>query len=230
MEMLRLRFLLPLLVITAALHGGSRESAFQGRALLDDGIWSRVIRIHNERAGPGSRYPAEFHGLVVAFEGILWLYTEYDGTQTLSLRAGRLAEDQANLGPLLQAIEPGLTRFEDVTTKPPRRVANRPPPYPCFLASVARWRQLQREENPPQRARLVAYYVKGQQQGHMVLQYWRDGERYIFDPEKPDQEFALAPHVGETPLAVAQAVFSSGTHGAPVRASHLDLRPAAPEI
>ena len=227
MGMLRPRFLLLLCTLAVSLHAGSRESAFQGRALIGEGVWSRVVRIHNERAGAGSRYPAEFHGLVVAFEGILWLYTEFDGTQTLSQYAGRLSEDQANLGPLLRAVEPGLTRFEDVTDNPPAKLTTQLP-YPCFLACVARWRELQRLDHPPQRARLIAYYVAAQRQGHMVLQYWRDGDRYVYDPEKPREERALAPHVGEAPLAVAKAVYAYAVRGGPVRASHLDLRPEEP--
>lgn len=228
--MLRPRLFLLLVSLVVSLHGGSRESAFQGRALLGDKVWSRVLRIHNERAGPGSRYPAEFHGLVVAFEGILWLYTEFDGTQTLSLYAGRLGEDQANLGPLLRAIEPGLTRFADVTSEPPVVAPKTLPPYPCFLACVARWRELQRLDLPPDRARLIAYYVTGQRQGHMVLQYWKDGHRYVYDPERPREERALAPKVGEAPLEVARAVYAYAVRGGPVRVSHLDLRREDPGI
>lgn len=228
--MLRPRFFLLLLMLSAPLFGGSRESALEARAMLGEGVWSRVIRITNERAGSASRYPREFHGLVVAFEGILWLYTEFDGTQTLSQRAGQLEQDRANLGSLLRAIEPGLTSFTDVTALAPPVLSSKPPPYPCFLSCVARWRMLQREKNPPERARLIAYYVAAQRQGHMVLQYWRNGERYVYDPEKPHEEQRLAHRVGEAPLAVAKAVFSYPQYSGPVRASHLDLRREAPEI
>jgi len=115
MKLFHLRFIALALLLTVSLSAGSRETAFQARAMLGPEIWSRVLRVENTRAGGRSRYPAEFHALVVAFQGILWLYTEFDGTQNLSLYAGRLEQDIADLGSLLRAVEPGLTRFEDVT-------------------------------------------------------------------------------------------------------------------
>lgn len=222
----RSRFLALGLLLAASLHAGTQETAFQARAMLGPDVWSRVLRLENEGAGPGSRYPAEFHGLVVAFEDILWFYTEFDGTQTLSTRAGRLTADQADLAPLLQAIEPGLARFEDVTARPPAELPAEPPPFACFLGSVARWQQLQREPVPPTRARLLAYYPRAERQGHMVLEYWREGRRYVFDPEKPADERELPVRLAEDPLKVARALFRPGDRNRPVRAMHLDLNGA----
>lgn len=219
----RLRILSLVLLLAVPLCADSRDSAFQARAMLGPGVWSRVLRIENEQAGRGSRYPAVFHGLVVAFRDILWLYTEFDGTQTLSQYAGRLAEDQANLGPLLRAVEAGLVRFEDVTDHPPFGVLARPPPYHCFLACVARWQQLQREPLPPVRARLLAYYVDRQRQGHMVLEYWRADRRYVFDPQHPLSERELPARLGDDPLKVARALVHPADRQRPVRASELRL-------
>lgn len=219
----RFGFLLLGLLLSVALRAGSLESAFQARAMIGDGTWSRVLRIENDKPGRNSRYPAEFHALVVAFEGILWLYTEFDGTQTLSLYAGRLEQDRANLGPLLEAVEPGLRRFEDVTDRPPFGILARPPPYHCFLASVARWRQLQREPNPPARARLLAFYPERQRQGHMVLEYWRGDRRYVFNPEHPAEVRELPARLGEDPLNVARVLYRPQDRYRPVRAMHLDL-------
>jgi hypothetical protein len=211
------------LLVMSSIHAGTRETAFQARGMLGTGIWSRVVRLENDKAGPGSRYPAEFHGLVVAFEGMLWLYTEFDGTQTLSLYSGRLEQDQADIGPLLRAIEPGLGRYEDVTEQAPEQVSQTAPPYACFLASVARWQQLRREPVPPTRARLLAYYPRGERQGHMVLEYWRDGRRYVFDPDRPGDEREMPARLAEDPLKVARALFRRGDRNRPVRAMHLDL-------
>jgi hypothetical protein len=219
----RLRILTLLLLLALPLCADSRESAFQARAMLGPGVWSRVLRIENDQSGRDSRYPAVFHGLVVAFRDILWLYTEFDGTQTLSQYAGRLAEDQADLGPLLRAVEPGLVRFEDVTEHPPFGVLARPPPYHCFLAAVSRWQQLQREPLPLERARLLAYYVEGQRQGHMVLEYWRAGRRYVFDPQHPLPERELPARLSEEPLKVARALVHPADRRRPVRASQLGL-------
>jgi hypothetical protein len=192
--------------------------------MLGPEIWSRVLRIENVRAGGRSRYPAEFHAVVVAFQGILWLYTEFDGTQNLSLYAGRLEQDIADLGSLLRAVEPGLTQFEDVTEQ--RRdtvLAGAPPPRACFFGSVARWQQLQREPIPPSRARLLAYYLPAGRQGHMVLEYWRAGRRYVFDPERPADEHELSLRLAEDPLTVAQALFSPWDLKVPARAMRLEL-------
>lgn len=223
MPLPRPRFLALGLLLTASLHAGTLETAFQARAMLGPGVWSRVLRIENEKAGRGSRYPAEFHGLVVAFEGILWFYSEIDGTQTLSRQRGRLEADQADLGPLLRAVEPGLARFEEVTDRPPAHVPAGPPPLTCFFGSVARWQQLQQEPGPPARARLLAYYPWAERQGHMVLEYWRDGRRYVFDPEKPADERELPVRLAEDPLKVAQALFVPWHKNRPTRATHLNL-------
>ncbi|HWA26226.1 MAG TPA: hypothetical protein VG734_11225 [Lacunisphaera sp.] len=219
----RLRILLLALLLPAALCADSLKSAFQARAMLGTETWSRVLRIKNDRAGRGSRYPAEFHGLLVDFQGILWLYTEFDGTQSLSRFAGRTETDRANLASLLQAVEPGLTVVDDDVDGPPFGTLGRPPPYHCFPAAVARWQKLQAEPNPPTRARLLAIYPQGRRQGHMVLEYWRDGHRYVFDPERPARDQELALELAEDPLKVARAIYRFDPRPSPVRAMHLDL-------
>lgn len=224
----RLGFLLLGILLTPALWAGSLESALQARAMLGPETWSRVLRIENPGAGPGSRYPAEFHALVVEFQGVLWLYTEWDGTQTLSLYAGRLAADKTGLGPLLRAIEPGWERFEDVTD----RLAAAPPPglppNHCFLASVRHWEQLRAGPEPPQEGRLLAYYPKDRRMGHMVLEYRRDGRRFVFDPDRPERDRELPGRLGEDPLQVAQALVRTGGPAKPARAMQLALARPAP--
>jgi hypothetical protein len=216
------------LLVVSSLQAGTRDTAFQARAMLGSGIWSRVVRLENAKAGPGSRYPSEFHALVVAFEGILWLYTEFDGTQTLSRYSGRLEQDQADIGPLLREIEPGLGQYEDVTDRAPEQIPQAAPPYACFLASVARWQQLRNDAVPPTRARLLAYYPRGERQGHMVLEYWRDGKRYVFDPDRPNHEREMSTRLADDPLRVAQALYRPDDRKRPVRASHLELTSPEP--
>jgi hypothetical protein len=223
MKLPHLRLLTLGLLLVASLRAGTLETAFQARAMLGPEAWTRVVRVKNDNPGAGSRYPAEFHGLVVAFQGILWFYTELDGTQSLSLYSGRLEQDQADLTPLLRAVEPGLGRYEDVTDRPPAVVPGGTPPQACFLGSVARWQQLQREPVPPTRARLLAFYPRGNRQGHMVLEYWRDGRRYVFDPDRPGEERKISRRVAEDPLKVARALFRLDDRNRPVRAMHLDL-------
>ncbi|RXK53578.1 hypothetical protein ESB00_17965 [Oleiharenicola lentus] len=219
----RLWCLLIALLLPAALGAGSLESAFQARAMLGPGVWSQVLRLENERPGRGSRYPAEFHGLLVEFQGILWLYTEFDGTQSLSRYAGRTEADRADLAPLLRAVEPGLGRYTAVAGGPPFGTLARPPPYHCFLAAVARWQRLQAEPNPPTRARLLAIYPERARQGHMVLEYWRDGRRYVFDPEHPAKDQELSAKLAEDPLKVALSLYRLDPRPKPVRAMTLEL-------
>lgn len=223
MPLPRPRLVVLFLLLATLLRAGSLESAFQVRAMLGPGVWSRVLRMENDRAGRGSRYPAEFHGLLVAFEDRLWLYTEFDGTQSLSLQAGRLEQDRADPGPLLRAVDPGLTRFADVTDRPPASLPDGLPPRHCFPASVRRWQQLHAEANPPERARLLAYYPWAKPGGHMVLEYWREGRRFLFDPDDPGRDRELPARLDEDPLRVAQALFRPDDRKRPMRAMHLDL-------
>src|SRR5215469_8361935 len=72
--------------------------------MLGPTVWSQVIRIEN--CAPRSRYPADFCALVFELDDVLWLYTPYDGTQSLSRYRGRVERDKAGLGDLLRAVDP----------------------------------------------------------------------------------------------------------------------------
>lgn len=211
----------------AALYSGSIESAFQAREVLGPEVWSRVLKIENNQPGRGSHYPAEFHGLVFAFEGMLWLYTALDGTQSLSLYSGRLAADQADLAPLLRAIEPGLNRFTDVTGHPPLRVTGlASPPHDCLIVCLAQWQRLQRETCPPSRARLLAYYVGSLPQGHAVLEFWRGDRHYVFDPAMPATLLELSRQLPDDPIKIARAIFPAREGACPSKAIQMELHPA----
>lgn len=211
------------LFLAAAARAASPDTVLRARALIGPEIPARVVRIENRATGP-SRYPSEFYGLVIPFADILWLYTEFDGTQNLSVRRGRLAEDNARLGELLQAVEPGLAGFADVAD-PSRAPAGPPalPPNGCFLACLVRWQQLQREPDPPRRARLIACYPPDETRGHMLLEFWRQGRRYVYDPDRPGQLRRLPRRVGEDALAVAAAVVESRWAVRPVKATPVEL-------
>src|SRR6187455_2988907 len=146
-----------MLLVVTPLFAGSRESAFLAQQMLGPQVWSRVVRIENEPA-EHSRYPAEFHGLVIAFADILWFYTEYDGTQNLSSRRGQLAADQADLEKLLREIHPNLTRFTIETDAPPAHDLPQVLPNACFVACLKHWAKLQESKRPPKRVRLIACF------------------------------------------------------------------------
>src|SRR6478735_9299813 len=103
-------FLLSCLALPA--FAGSRESAFRAKELAGPGVWSQVIKIRNAAPVETSRLPSEFYGLVVVFADIVWLYTEFDGTQNLSPQRGRTAADVTNLAELLRAVDPNWVGFE----------------------------------------------------------------------------------------------------------------------
>jgi hypothetical protein len=203
------------LLLSAAgiLRADSLASAQIARALLGPDIWSRVLRVDN---GSGTaRYPARLHALVFQLEDRLWLYTEYDGTQSLSLYAGRLEHDKSDLGPLLREVMPDMRRFTDVTDliAPPKPLSRASDaemlPSGCFVKCIARLRALQRDAAPPEDVGLLAYYVETMSGriGHCVLVYRQDGHRYVYDPEG-EGKVSLVPKVASNePLALARAIY-----------------------
>ena len=225
MRMLRLVVCGLALLSMAARRNETAGTAFQAQALLGPGVWSRVLRISNHQPGRDSRYPAEFYGLVFAFEGMLWLYTGLDGTQSLSRMRGRLATDEADPGPLLQAIERGLTRFVDVTAQGPADAGSDPLPHECFIRCVARWQELQHETNPPMRARLLACYAPAVPEGHTILEYWRDDRRHVFDPGASARRKTRPWDGTDDPVGLARAIFPPQIIPRPIKVMALELRP-----
>jgi hypothetical protein len=110
----------------------SLTDARRAQALLGDDVWSQVIRIEN--TARDSVYPRIVHALVFDFVGRLWFYCGVDGTQSFSVYADQLAEDKADLGPLLREIEPGFRRW---TILPRVRAAPGPLRNGCFIESLA---------------------------------------------------------------------------------------------
>ena len=72
--------------------------------MLGNGTWGRLVRIENStpRGFTGrSAYPRIVYAYVFELSGILWFYTDADGTQSLSLTRGTVARDAADPGPAL---------------------------------------------------------------------------------------------------------------------------------
>ncbi len=219
-----------LLSAAAVLRADSLASVQIARALLGPDVWSRVVRIDN---GTGSaRYPSRLHALVFELEDRLWFYTEYDGTQSLSLYAGRLERDKADLWPLLREVVPDMRRFTDVTDSiaPPKPLSRASDaemlPSGCFIKCIARLRALQRDAAPPEDVGLLAYYVETMsgRVGHCVLVYRQDGHRYVYDPEG-EGKVSLVPTVASNdPLALARAIYQADVNQPLTHARLVTLR------
>ncbi len=196
----------------ASAADASLAAARQARALLGPDVWSRVVRIENERPGA---YPAEVHATVFAFDGILWFYTGLEGTQSLSLRRGRLERDQADLAPLLAAIDPGFVRHEILPEHDGSAgLRDAPLPHGCFVNSVAALHRLLAGDRPPAGATLLSYYFgEGRRaKGHTVLVYATPDGWFFQDADLGSGPQPLAGMPGEPPaLLVAREIQRQGS-------------------
>lgn len=200
-----LRRSLPLLflLITCGAADDSLLHARRARALLGDGVWSRVLRIENHARS--SVYPRQLHALVFEFSGRLWFYTDANGTQSLSLYADRLASDKADLGPLLREIEAG---FGDWRTLAVPDAGPGPLPNGCFIESLAAARARMHSGVQLTDPQLLSYYIKSGRElrGHTVLVYRDQGELTIFDPAQPNRDFALRQASIQDAVALARRI------------------------
>ncbi len=185
----------------------SLEHARQARAMLGPDVWSQVISIEN--TAPHSRYARTLHALVFELEGILWFYTDKDGTQSFSLQRGRLAEEKTDFGPLLRDIDPGFTRWNTLSEAAnAAKVRSGPLPNGCFIQSVAAMRTLHDGANHP---RLLSYYVETPSglQGHTVLTYQMRDHLEVLDPEWPNRAEKFSETFASDALALARMVRGS---------------------
>jgi hypothetical protein len=180
----------------------SLAHARQAQAMLGPDVWSQVISIEN--TAPHSPYPRTLHAVVFELEGLLWFYTDTDGTQSFSLKRGRLAEEKADYGPLLRDIEPGFTRWSAV--RGAIGAAEVPPaalPNGCFIQSVAATRALGGGAN---HLRLLSYYVQTPSglHGHTVLAYSVRGRVQVFDPQWPNRAEKFSEALARDALTLAR--------------------------
>lgn len=206
-----LRVLLIALAVTALPSLGADswdaqlEAARAARVKLGRDVWARVIAIDN--AAPDSRLARRVPALVFELGSRLWLYLPALGTESLSRRANRVAEDKSDLQPLLSARRSAFVSHTviDSESSPrplnPKRASRLP--NACFIVAVAHWRALQNQAQTPQNARLVAYFPKGRARGHTVLFYESRGRRWIFDPDRPDAPLRYPLHRARDAAAIA---------------------------
>jgi len=234
--MARLLHVALLLIAAAQLRADSLASARLAQALLGPDVWSRVVRIEHRRPKP--RLPVEFWALVFAVEGRLWFYNPNEGTQSLSLYAGRLEQDEADPGPLLRVILPDLIRCDavaaDLGALRSNALVQRAAsdlPYGCFILCVRRERELAGGRSPPDDAGILVFYVDTSvgRRGHSVLVHRRTGRTFVYDPIVGDQLAPLPAASPTAPLGLARLVCWWGT---PFKAQLLTLhsRPAGPDF
>jgi hypothetical protein len=222
MKLTRSSLLGAMLLVVTPLFASSRDSAFLAQYLLGPQVWSRVVKIESAPM-ENSRYPAEFHGLVIAFADILWFYTEFDGTQNLSPRRGQVAMDEANLGELLRTIHPGMIRFTAETDAPALYDLPQVLPNACFVACLKYWAMLEESGRPPKHVRLIACFPSDSPIGHMILEYRRGLRRFVFDPDRPGEQIPIPFWANGSALSTATRALQPRWRSAPHRVTSVDL-------
>jgi len=158
------------LLLTVRLQA-ALEDLRHAQSLLGSETWSRLIKVDNQN--PSLTYPGSTYALVFEFNGILWFYAPRNGTQSLSLYAGRAGRDKADLLPLLREIEPGFVRFREIKDQPYLPESTRVLPNGCFLESMAAARVRAARGDRIEEGAILLYYADrgGRLHGHAVFAY-----------------------------------------------------------
>ncbi len=182
----------------------SLASALRAQAMLGNEVWSQIVRIEN--TGSTTRYPRALHALVFEVAGILWFYTDSDGTQYFSTHRGHSAEDKNDFARLLREIHPGFQRWTAVEAAIPPET-NKPTPLRngCFVESLANLRQRLIAGGAVLHPRILCYFSRSSGlRGHAVLTFETNAGVEVIDPIWPK-----SPQV--FPLTVAQNAQALGT-------------------
>lgn len=181
---------------------GGLADALAARSMLGADTWSRVVRIDSSRPGNILRrgpYPRIVYALVFELSGILWFYTDVDGTQSLSLTTNTADRDRADPGPLFRAIDPGFTRWSWVEA--PRVPAGPEPRRPrnaCFVESVAELDRRIASGGEAGSPMLLSYYVDtpGGRLGHTVLLFRTSIGLSAIDADESDRPIPIPGDLG----------------------------------
>lgn len=199
---------LHLLAFVASLFGfvSARASLLDVRhaaARLGPETWNLMLEIENQK--PDSAFPRKVPALVFEFNRILWLYTPYDGTRSLSIHQGQPEEDRENLLPLLQRVHRGFKRFAVIpenTSKLPS--LDRPIRNGCFVESLASAQTRVFRGEPILNAAILLFYARSglSEWGHAVLAYETPLGIYIDDSRRPKPN-RIKGTWGDKPLTLA---------------------------
>lgn len=197
------------LVLASVAFAGERsslENARRAQALLGADVWSQVIRVEN--TGSTARYPRTVHALVFELVGILWFYTDVDGTQSFSMHRGRLAADKADFAPLLRDIHADFKKWTVVPADPAARATGDGALLNgCFVESVANLRQRVLVGDDVRSPQLLSYYANGSHTpGHTVLTYQTAEGVKVIDPIDPKRPIVLAAKLARDAHALGTAL------------------------
>jgi|UniRef100_UPI004049449A hypothetical protein len=214
-------FVLP--VLATAKPDPTLAAAHHARRMLGPDVWSKVLRIEN--TNPHSPYPVTVYATVFETGGILWFYNGMNGTQSLSLHHGRLAEEKQELASLLREIDPGFTRHEVLPLAVAEFArAKDELPAGCFIESVAALHDLLNRAVPIRHVRLLIYYLpfQGRVRGHTVLTYETDTGTFAIDRTRLKSPLPLSSDLKDA-LVVAREVELDRFGGAVERARWFTL-------
>ena len=179
----------------------------RARALLGTETWARIVQVENTNAR--SVYPPTVYGLVFELGGLLWFYTDTDGTQSFSLHRNNLAVEKADFAPLLRDIEPGFANHSILEESDPSATPARgkePLPNGCLIESYAALRERAASGELILRARLLSYYVRGRRAGHTVLAYETPAGLHVIDPAVSERPRKVKQPSNDDPLVLARKI------------------------
>ncbi|MBC7365275.1 MAG: hypothetical protein H7343_00465, partial [Undibacterium sp.] len=174
--------------VSSAGENSGLAHARRAQVLLGADVWSQVISVQN--TGRTAHYPRTVHALVFELAGVLWFYTDTDGTQSFSTHRGRLEGDKADFAPLLRDVHRGFSSWTvvpaDFTSRATEtdRLLNG-----CFIESVANLRQRLLIGGAVTRPQLLSYYAGAGNHvaGHTVLTYETAAGIRVIDPVDPSR-------------------------------------------
>jgi hypothetical protein len=195
------------LLLPAILQGATPlQNAQRAQTLLGADTWSRIITVENR--SEQSVYPATVVALVFELSGILWFYTDVNGTQSFSLHRNNLKAEKADFSPLLRDIEPG---FASYTVLPHQRVEAKatwtePLPNGCLIESVAAAKSLIVQGAEVSSPTLLWFYYdyQGSRKGHTVLTYENETGAYLLDPGEAPRHLRVGSKLPEDPALLAR--------------------------
>jgi hypothetical protein len=192
------------------------------RSLLGPGTWARVIRIENAEARGLERrtpYPRTMYGLVFELSGILWLYCDADGTQSLSMRTKSMERDKADPGPLLSAVSSRFTSWSWVDAPPvPAGPVAPLPPNGCLIECLALLRRRIAAGWEVDSPRLLLFYVQTPfgLRGHATLVFAQRRGLAAIEPDRPDKILEIPARAQRDARSISEYVRGGGVSSARV--------------